>query len=343
MDQESLMHRACFLKEVPRHPVWFMGQAGRHLKNYSSIRNGRSIIELQTDYLSSARISTEAVLETGSDAAVIYADITIPIIRSGFPLHIDEQIGPISDRVVSSHEDISELKHFDPAKDTDFIIKEIKAIKEAMPDVPVIGFAGGPFTTLSYLLEGKPSRSFDKSIAIMDSSKRDFKSMMEIVADLTIKYLKAQISAGAEVIQLFDSWSGLLGHTMYHEHIKKHVQNIFSSIPSSIPKIYFSVNSRECISEFTDIGCNALSIDSSLSTKEAESLTSHKFCIQGNLAPKLLFDGGSAMERASLEILRDMESSNAFIFNLAGRVLPDTKPSNMLEVSTLVKRTKRHF
>lgn len=340
---DSILIRAMNGREVERHPVWFMRQAGRYLPEYKKIKAGRNIFDIQMDPESSSEITVLPVKKLGVDAAILYSDIMIPIRASGYPVRIDENVGPIAEKPL----DISDkgvmdlLFSFDTERDAPYVSENIRLTAEKLPDeIPIIGFSGGPFTLFSYLIEGMPSRTFEKSRFLMVNSPEKFARAMNVAADIAINYLKAQIKSGVSIIQLFDSWAGYLNREEYSRFVLGPTKRIFSSLPANVPKIYFSARTSELLDLFSGLGCDFLSIDSNTDIKNSYLKLGGKIGLQGNLSPEVAQIGGSNLENAVNSILDASNGISKFVFNLAHGVLKNTNPKNLSYIVEKVKSRK---
>ncbi len=335
---DSLFIRACMGKHIERHPVWFMRQAGRYLPDYSKIKAGRNVLDVQNDPYSSSEITVLPVKKLGVDAAVLYSDIMIPIRSTGYDVRIDENVGPVTDSIIKEPEDLELLEGFDCDKNAQNVLENIRQSKQKLPEgIPLIGFSGAPFTLMSYLFEGKPSRTFENCINAMENYPELWKKAMEVAVKMDINYLKAQIRTGVDAIQLFDSWAGLLSSDRYVKYVLPYTRKVFEGIPNSVPKIHFSAKSSTLIEEFAKTGCSVISVGTDMGIKEAYERLNGKFALQGNMNPESASAGGEIMRHEATEILKEMETVNKFIFNLGHGVLKDTNPDNLVKIVDIVK------
>ncbi|MCL4371877.1 uroporphyrinogen decarboxylase [Candidatus Marsarchaeota archaeon] len=339
--RDSIFMRACFGKSVERHPVWFMRQAGRYLPGYNQIKNGINVLDIQANPVAASRITMLPIEMLGVDAAILYADIMIPLKASGYDVRIEESIGPVMGRLIESADELKELSQFKCEYNAPYVLKNIEAVKSALPaSIPLIGFAAGPFTLLSYVFEGRPSRTFERCIGLMRNSQREWHKAMSFATEMTLGYLHSQIRAGADAVQLFDSWAGLLPKELYVKHVMPYAKLVFEGLPSNVPKIYFSSRTGGFLKEFSGLGCNAISIGSDISIGEAIEAIGDKVAIQGNLSPELAVKGGDEMVRATKDILEAAGDRYGFIFNLGHGVLKETPYQNLKQVVEIVKSTQ---
>jgi len=338
--KDSLLLEAMNGKYVERHPVWFMRQAGRYLDEYASLKNGKNIFDVQSDPETSSEITVLPVKKLGVDAAILYSDIMIPIRAIGYPIRIDENVGPIAERKldVSDTAQLEEFARFDCKTNAPYVLENIRLSISKLPDdIPLIGFSGGPFTLFSYLIEGGPSRSFESSRMLMRDKPDEFRNAMESAADMIINYLNSQVHSGVSVVQLFDSWAGYLSDSEYNEFILEPTKKIFSSI-ESVPKIYFSAKTGSKVEAYSKTGCDFLSIDSDARIKETYDMFSGELGIQGNLSPQTVaFGSPEKLEEEVNLILDEANGIRKFIFNLSHGVLKETKPDVLKKIVETVK------
>ncbi len=334
---DSLFMRACFGMDVERHPVWFMRQAGRYLPKYREIKGNMNILDVQMNPELSSDITVLPVNELGVDAAILYSDIMVPIRAAGYNVRIEEDIGPVIDTPISES-DVGLLHDFDCRRDAPYIIDNIALTRSKLTDdIPLIGFSAGPFTLLSYLFEGRPSRTFERCKSIAASNPELWNEAMHGAVDLISDYLNTQIGAGVDAVQIFDSWAGLLGQEFYSKNVKRYTKMVFSSLTDNIPKIHFSARNSGMLGEFADTGCSVMSIDQEIDLREAINILGREMPIQGNLSPEIARTGGDAMMMETYRILDEMKDVGGFIFNLGHGVLRDTDPLNLKRIVSIVK------
>ncbi len=340
--RDSLLVRAMKGEHVERHPVWFMRQAGRYLKEYAQLKNGRNVLDVQSDPETSSEITVLPVRKLGVDAAVLYSDIMVPLKAVGYELHIEENIGPIADKLLDlgDHGAIDLIKRFDCERDAQYVLENIRLSLEKLDGVPLIGFSGGPFTLFSYIIEGKPSRTFEHSREAMNNDPKSFERAMDAASALITNYVKAQIKAGVSVVQIFDSWAGLLEKEEYERFVLGPTKRIFSELPKGVPTIYFSAKTDGMLGLFAKSNPDFISVDPSTPIRQSYYELGGKFGIQGNLDPELARVGGASMEKAALGILDDASGIDKFIFNLGHGVLKDTPPENLKRIVSMVKERR---
>ena len=340
--KDSLLIRAMRGEHVERHPVWFMRQAGRYLKEYAWLKKGRNVLEVQSDPETSSEITVLPVRKLGVDAAVLYSDIMVPLKAVGYELHIEENIGPIADKLldIGDNDAIGRIKRFDCERDAQYVLENIRLSIEKLDGVPLIGFSGGPFTLFSYIIEGRPSRTFERSREAMNNDPTGFEKAMDAASVLITNYIKAQIRAGVSVVQIFDSWAGLLDKEEYERFILGPTKRILSELPKNIPKIYFSAKTDGMLDLFAKSNPDFISLDPRTPIRKSYYELGERFGIQGNLDPALARAGGAGMEKAVSRILDDASGIDKFVFNLGHGVLKDTPPENLKRIVSIVKGRK---
>ncbi|EET89920.1 MAG: uroporphyrinogen decarboxylase [Candidatus Micrarchaeales archaeon] len=341
--KDSLFIRACYGKHVERHPVWFMRQAGRYLPEYSKIKGARNVLDVQSDPLASSEITVLPVDKLGVDAAILYADIMIPIRAAGLGVRIEENIGPVMDFAVGEPDDLAPLERFSCDRDAPYVLENIVRTKEKLAGrVPLIGFAAGPFTLLSYLLEGRPSRTFDRCRAIIQDDPDLWSRFMDMAASMTIRYLRSQVRTGVDAVQIFDSWAGFLEPEVYRKHVLEHTKRIVDEIKGIVPIIHFSARSSGIMRDLRELDCEVISIGPDVELKLARSALGNGKSLQGNLDPSMAVRGGAEMLARTDSILDEMDGVDGFVFNLGHGVAKDTPPENLMKIVERVKARPAH-
>lgn len=336
--KDSIFIRACRGMEVPRHPVWFMRQAGRYLPEYGRIKGNRNILEVQKDPEASSEITVLPVKELGVDAAILYSDIMVPVSASGFSVRIEENVGPVTDVQLDSVEQIGGFKDFKCESDAPYVIENIELTKAKLPDgLPLLGFSAAPFTMVSYLFEGKPSRTFDRCRKIIRDDPDLWKGSMDLASVMITGYLRSQLKAGVDAVQLFDSWAGFLSEEEYSENVLPYTKRIFAALPDNLVKIHFSSINSGLLERFAETGCNVLSVDHATDMRNVHERFGSRLAVQGNLDPEIARIGGKPMEKQAARILDSMDGVNGFVFNLGHGVPRDTDPDSLRTIVRAVK------
>jgi uroporphyrinogen decarboxylase len=324
-----LLVRAARLEPVERTPVWFMRQAGRSLPGYREIRRRHSLFEVCRRPELCAEVTLEPVRAHGVDAAVMFADIMLPVLGMGVDVELVENVGPVIERPIRTAADVEALHVPHPDESVPFILEAVRLVRaELEPERALVGFCGGPFTVAGYLVEGKPTRDFVQTKRLMYGAPEVWHALMEKLTEMSIRYLRAKVEAGADVVQLFDSWVGALSLADYVEFVSPYSQRILSAIAA--PTIHFGTGTQHLLATMTGdvIGIDwRSSVDDVLETGRG---------VQGNLDPTLLLGPFARVEEKTQEILILAGGRPGHIFNLGHGVLPDTDPADLQRLVELV-------
>jgi uroporphyrinogen decarboxylase len=324
---------ACRQESVDKTPIWFMRQAGRYLPGYKAVRKDLGVIEICKTPRVCKQVTLMPVQELGVDAAVIFADIMLPLGGLGIKFRIEENVGPIISKAISSIEDAEMLTTFDARRDVPFVLEAIDQVKASLEGkTALVGFSGAPFTIASYLIEGQPSRDFTKTKKLMYNDKGTWDVLMSKLTDTISEYLGAQISAGADVVQLFDSWVGALCKEDYIRYVVPYVSMIFKRLRSDspdIPTIHFATNSIHLLDSMKHAGGEVFSIDWKTPISQARSILG-RVGIQGNLEPAVLLsnDRDGFISNRTRMVLEDNAGESGHIFNLGHGILRETPVEN---------------
>lgn len=325
----------------PRIPVWFMRQAGRSLPEYRAVRGEGTILDAISDPDRAAEITLQPVRRYGVDAAILFSDIVTPIWAGGFGIDIAAGIGPVCEQPFASASDLDRLRPLDPSTDLAFQTRTVQLlVHELTPKgVPLIGFAGAPFTLASYLIEGRPSREYAKVKALMHADPTLWHRLCDRLADYAIATLGAQVEAGASAIQLFDSWAGALRPEHYQEFVLPHSRRIMEAMAGlGVPRIHFGINTAELLPLMADAGAEVVGVDWRTPLSVARDRTGGRVALQGNLDPALVLAPWSVLEREIVRVLDDNAGHPGHIFNLGHGVLPQSDPEQLARVVELVHR-----
>ena len=326
-----LLVRACRLEPVERTPVWFMRQAGRSLPGYREIRRRYSLFEVCRQPELCAEVTLEPVRVHGVDAAVMFADIMLPVLGMGIDVELVENVGPVVERPIEAMADVERLQVPEPEESVPFVLEAVGLVRAGLaPEQALVGFCGGPFTVAGYLIEGKPTRDFVKTKRCMYGAPEVWHALMEKLTEMSIRYLRAKVEAGADVVQLFDSWMGALSREDYAEFVSPYSDRILGSI--SAPTIHFGTGTNHLLTALETISGDVIGVD----WRTPIDAVSRDRGVQGNLDPALLLGPWSRVEEQTRTILRLAEGRPGHVFNLGHGVLPDTDPEALGRLRVLV-------
>ncbi len=326
--------RACRSEPVDRIPVWFMRQAGRSLPEYRAVRGEGSILEAIKDPELSATITRQPVERYDVDAAILYSDIVVPAEAIGFGVDVVPGVGPVIAEPFTSAADLGRLRPLDPEADTPYVLETVRLLVEQL-DVPLIGFAGAPFTVASYLIEGRPSRTYAKTKALMHGDPALWEKLLDALADLALTSLRSQVAAGASAIQLFDSWAGALSPEDYRRFVLPASAKVLEGIgETGVPRIHFGVGTGELLGLLGEAGADVVGVDWRVPLDVARRRVGGR-AVQGNLDPALCLAPWPVVEEATREVLR-CGGGRGHVFNLGHGVLPETDPTVLEKVVALV-------
>ncbi len=317
--------RACRRENTDATPIWLMRQAGRYMSEYRVLREKHSLLELcKTPEL--AMQVTLQPLRLGVDAAILFADILLPLEPMGAPFEFARGEGPVISEPIRSIAQIDALRVIEPENGLGYVLEAIRAIKrELSGKLPLIGFAGAPFTLASYLVEGGKSAHFAKTKRLMYAEPTAWHSLMRKLAEVVRRYLAAQVRAGADAIQLFDSWVGQLSPDDYREYVMPHVTHILSGVADlGVPVIHFGTGTHSLLELMREAGGSVLGLDWRTPLAEGWRRVGHDRAIQGNLDPTVLFAPREVIEAHASRVLAAAEGRDGHIFNLGHGILPET-------------------
>jgi len=327
--------RACRGLPHDRVPVWFMRQAGRSLPEYRAIRGAGTILDAIADPDLSTEISLQPVRRYGVDAAILYSDIVVPAHAVGFGVTVTPGIGPEVEHPFRTAADLDRLRPLDPDADTPYVLDTVRQLVAEL-DVPLIGFAGGPFTVASYLIEGRPSRDYVHTKRLMFNDEALWHSLMDRLADMAIASLRSQIDAGASAIQLFDSWAGALSPPQYERYVLPHSQKVLSGVADTgVPKIHFGVTTGELLELIRDAGADVVGVDWRVPLDRARARLGD-VSLQGNLDPTMVMAGVDAAIAGTRDVLARNAGHPGHVFNLGHGVMPASDPDVLAEVVRVV-------
>jgi len=330
--------RACKSQPVDRTPVWFMRQAGRYMPEYRAVRKQHSLLEICKKPALAAEVTITAAEILGIDAAIIFADLLLPLEVMGLPFHFSAGEGPIIERPVRSKEDIANLRT-DRAADLGYVSEAVSLVaKHFAHRVPVIGFCGAPFTLASYMIEGGGSRNYIRAKKMMYNAPTDWDALMRKLVVVTAAYAAEQVRAGADVIQIFDSWVGCLSVEDYRLSVLPHVTAMVKQLQKTgAPIIYFGTDSATLLPAMKETGADVIGLDWRIPLDEGWARLDHEPAVQGNLDPVLLFADWKELRSRAEDILRRAAGRPGHIFNLGHGILPETPVENVKDLARFVQ------
>jgi uroporphyrinogen decarboxylase len=335
--QDLPMMRACAMAPVPYTPIWLMRQAGRYMPEYRQVRERLSFLEMCGRPEVAAEVTVTAVQRLKVDAAIIFADILLPLLPMGVGLHYEKGDGPIIDRPVRSLEDLQRIGPVDAAGALGFVAEAIKLARKALAgSVPLIGFAGAPFTLASYMIEGGGSRQYLATKRLMYNHPEVWAGLMQMLARVTADYLAMQIEAGADIIQLFDSWVGSLGPDDYRRFVLPYTAEVIRQLPAAVPVIHFGTVTGNLLELMREAGGDVIGLDWRVNLDQAWARLDHRVAVQGNLDPIALFAGLDEIRARARAILDQAGGRPGHIFNLGHGILPETPVDHVIALVDMV-------
>jgi uroporphyrinogen decarboxylase len=319
-----------------RVPVWFMRQAGRSLPEYRAIRGHGSILDAIADPELSAEITLQPVRRYGVDAAILYSDIVVPVHAIGFGVDVQPGVGPVVEQPFRSAADLDRLRPLDPEADTPYVLETVRILARELP-VPLIGFAGAPFTVASYLIEGRPSRTYGHTKALMHGDPGLWHDLMDRLVDLAVVSLRSQVENGAAALQVFDSWAGALSPPVYEQFVMPHSQRLFAEVADlGVPRIHFGVGTGELLGLMAAAGADVVGVDWRVPIDVARTRVPEGVALQGNLDPAICLAPWEVVAEATRDVLTRNAGHPGHIFNLGHGVLPELDPAILEQVVALV-------
>ena len=326
---------------MPYTPVWFMRQAGRSLPEYKRVREGIPMLDSCTRPDLITEITLQPLRRYDVDAAILYSDIVVPLRAIGVDVDIKPGVGPVMARPVRTLADVELLRGLEPG-DVPYLSEAVKSLVGELGGKPLIGFAGGPFTLASYLIEGGPSKNHDQTRALMYGNPELWHALMGRLADIAIAFLSVQVEAGASAVQLFDSWVGVISPEDYRRAILPHTRRIFSALAAfDVPRIHFGVGTGELLGLLGEAGADVVGVDWRIPLNEAARRVGAgsggtSKAVQGNLDPAVLLAGWDVVQARARAVLERASTLGGHVFNLGHGVPPETDPDILARLTDLV-------
>ncbi|MGH9928476.1 MAG: uroporphyrinogen decarboxylase [Pyrinomonadaceae bacterium] len=328
--RDSVFMRACRREAVPYTPIWLMRQAGRYMQEYREVRARMSFLELCKTPALAAEVTVTAAERLGVDAAIIFADILLIIEPMGLQLEFSKGEGPTIHNPVRLATDVDRLREVEDVAALSFVFDAIRETRRALRgDLPLIGFAGAPFTLASYIVEGGASKNYVNTKSLMYNDSSAWHAMMSLISRGLIKYLNAQIEAGAQALQLFDSWVGALSPDDYREYVLPHTRNVISGVNSGTPVIHFGTGTSALLELLREAGGDVIGLDWRVRLDEGWKRVGHDVAVMGNLDPVALFANQDHLQSQARAILEQAGGRPGHIFNLGHGILPETPVENV--------------
>ncbi|MGH9738737.1 MAG: uroporphyrinogen decarboxylase [Candidatus Acidiferrales bacterium] len=327
-NKRAMFLRACRCEQTERVPVWIMRQAGRYLAEYQAVRAKHSFLEICKTPEVAAEVSIQPLRVLGVDAVIVFSDILMVAEAMGLPLDVPDS-GPVLSNPVRDMAGVRRLRDFDPERETRFVGDAIRAIRgEIGPDVPIIGFAAAPWTLACYMIEGRTRGDISRAKLMLRDEPDTVRELLDRIAKCTARYLLAQIAAGADVVQLFDTWAGELAENQYAEFELPATQAVIRALADTgVPRILFAKGTARHLSNLANTGADVLSVDWSTDLADARRDLGDRMALQGNVDPSILLGDEGAVRRAAREAV-EKTGGFAHILNLGHGILPNTPVAN---------------
>lgn len=343
--KNDIFLRACKRKKVERTPIWIMRQAGRYLPEYRVVRKKHDFLTMCKTPEIAAEVTIQPVELIGVDAAIIFSDILVIPEAMGMNLEIVESRGPVLYNPIRSISDINRLKKVDPAKDLKYVLEAVSLTKKELNGrVPLIGFAGSPWTLMTYMVEGGGSKNFSEIKRFIYNQPQAAHLLLDKIADSVSDYLSAKIRAGADAVQIFDTWGGLLSPEDYEKFSLKYIEKIISKIKrKDEPVIVFAKGVHFKMNKLVECGADVIGLDWTMEIGKIRSKYGKKVALQGNLDPTVLYADQNKIKEEAVKVLKSFGKNNGHIFNLGHGILPDVSPDNARYLVDVVKEESKKF
>ena len=341
--QNDLFLRACNRQPVERTPIWIMRQAGRYLPQYRAVREKADFLTMCKTPELAAEITIQPVDIIGVDAAIIFSDILVIPEAMGMKLEMIESKGPQLYNPIRNENDVNKLKSVDPVKDLRYVLDAVSLTKKELNGrVPLIGFAGSPWTLMTYMVEGGGSKSFSEIKKFIYNQPKAAHLLLEKISNAVADYLSAKIEAGANAVQIFDTWGGLLSQTDFEGFSLRYIQKVISQIKrKDEPVIVFAKGVHYNLDKIAAAGADVIGLDWTMDLGEARKLVGDKVALQGNLDPTILYAGKEKIREEAVKVLRSFGNGNGHVFNLGHGILPDIDPENAKWLVQVVKEESK--
>src|SRR5690242_18746704 len=329
--------RACRREPVPYTPIWLMRQAGRYMPEYQAVRAKTGFLELCKTPSLAAEVTITAAERLGVDAAIIFADILLILEAMGIDLEFAHGEGPVIHNPVRTGADVDRLQEIEDVEALGYVFEAIRLTRRGLkPNIPLIGFSGAPFTLASYMTEGGGSKNYIHTKSLMYSDPGAWHAMLSIIARGLTRYLNAQIEAGAQAVQLFDSWVGCLSPDDYREFVLPHTQSVIRGVTPGVPVIHFGTGTAALLELMREAGGDVIGLDWRVRLDEGWQRVGHDVAVMGNLDPVTLFAKRDVLREQARRILAQAGGRPGHIFNLGHGILPETPVENVIALVEMV-------
>ncbi len=335
--------KACRREPVDVTPVWIMRQAGRYLPEYQKVRGSHSFLTMCKTPELAAEVTIQPVDRLGVDASILFSDVLIPVEAMGVPLDFHEGKGPILGASIRGMADVRKLAVPDPEEKVPFVMQAIRILRRALEGrVPLIGFSGAPFTLASYIVEGGTTKNFVKLKTLMYQAPDVYHALMETLARTVILYLNAQIAAGAQAVQIFDTWAGILTPGDYEEYALPYTRQVVEGLSrDGVPVIHFANDCATILNSIRTLPVDVIAVDWRIPLDVAAVVVGKDVALQGNMDPTMLFHPPEKIDECVRDVLRRGERAASHIFNLGHGILPPTNPEHAVAMVEAVHRIGR--
>ena len=338
IEREPALLKAARMEKAGCTPLWFMRQAGRILPEYREVRGKHSLLDICRNPELAAVVTMQPVERFDVDAAIVFADIVTPLVGIGIDVQLVEKVGPVIDPPIRSESDLERLRPLDPEQDVPYMLQALRLVRnELSEEKALIGFAGAPFTLATYLIEGGPSRNYATTKAMMYGQPDLWHGLMSRLSDMIVAYLRAQAGAGAQMLQLFDSWVGWLSPQDYRRYVFPHTREIIGAVKATgVPAIHFATGSGGLNEVIRDSGADVIGLDWRVPLDEAWASLGD-VAVQGNLDPAVLLGPPDVVREQTRDVLKRAGGRPGHIFNLGHGFLPQTPIDNIMHMIDCVR------
>jgi uroporphyrinogen decarboxylase len=335
--RQPLFLRACRGETTERAPLWIMRQAGRYLPEYRDVRKNVSFLELCKTPSLAAEVTLQPIRRFGFDAAILFSDLLVPLEAMGLEVQFTEK-GPGLPAPVRTPADLARVSRFDPEARTDYVMETIRLVRKELPaEVPLIGFAGAPFTVATYAIEGKTGKTFGETKKFFYQHPAEARRLLALIGEATRDYLLAQVRAGAQAIQIFDSWVGVVSPDDWDDFVLEPTRALVAAVRASgVPVIYFPNGATTILDRVAKVGADVYGIDWRLPLDEARARLGGEAAVQGNLDPSLLLGPVSVLERRAADVVR-RGGKHGHVFNLGHGITPEVPVENVAALVAAVR------